>query len=92
MTNQEAIAIGTERFLENNKELVFAAIERGTAKAAMSVAESVGILTSGKVERFLATHKAEIIAALRTQMAMSNVVENISANRREPPAFDLSKG
>lgn len=91
MTNQEAIAIGTERFLENNKDLVFAAIERGAAKAAMAVADSVGILTAGKVERFLAVNKPDIIAALRAQLAMDKVAENIRINRREGPAFDIPK-
>ena len=91
ISNQEAISIGTERFLENNKDLVMAAIERGAAKASMAVADSVGILVAGKVERFLAANRADIVGALKTMVAADGVISNLRSRRREEPAFDISK-
>ena len=91
ISKEEAISIGTERFLENNKDLVLAAIERGAARAAMNLADSIGFSVSKKVEYWLAKNTKDLIAALKTMMAFDKVTENIKGRRREDPAFDIPK-
>ena len=89
ISKEEAISIGTERFLENNKEIVLAAIEKGAARAAMNMADSIGFSVSKKVEYWLSKNTPDIIAAFKARMAFDKVAENITGRRREEPAFDI---
>jgi hypothetical protein len=91
ISKEEAISIGTERFLENNKDLVLSAIERGAARAAMNMADSIGFSVSKKVEYWLAKNTPELIAAFKAKIAFDKVVDDLKAHRREEPAFDLPK-
>lgn len=83
MTNEEAIAIGTERFLSNNQDKVMKAIEKGATDAALVVAESVGIQISARVAKFLADNKTDFISAIAAQVAIGAVSRRIQEERTD---------
>lgn len=83
MTNEEAIALGTERFLSNNQDKVMKAIEKGATDAALVVAESVGIQISARVAKFLADNKTDFIAAIAAQVAIGAVSKRVQEERLE---------
>lgn len=90
ITKEEAISIGTERFFENNKDLILAAIERGAANGAIALADSIGFMVSKKTELWLAKNTPDLIAAFKTKMAFDEVVENIKSRRRDGNSFDVT--
>jgi hypothetical protein len=81
MTNAEAIAIGTERFLEANKEQVFARIYAGAEAAAMTVAESVGLQISARVAKFLKDNTQDFLAAVAMQAVIGAESKRMEGKR-----------
>ena len=92
MNNQEAIAIGTDRFLENNRDLVLKAIEKAVNNSIPEIAAAVGIQMSARLHKFLNDNRADFINVgkeMLTREILSNLEKRVEFDRQ--PAFQLPK-
>jgi hypothetical protein len=80
MTNAEAFAIGVERFLEANKEQVFARIFAGAESASISVAEAVALQISARVAKFLKDNTQDFLTAVAAQAVIGAESKRMERN------------
>ena len=74
-TNQAAIVLGVQKWLESNKDLVEKCLIAGAERGVEQYAIEAGAQTAARVEKWMKENKAELITALAGQMAIGALSE-----------------
>jgi hypothetical protein len=94
MTNDEAIFLGTQKFLESNKEWVGNRIEKGVELATAEIAASIGLQIAARVGKFMENNKADLILAYKEMSGkalLEQLREKLHDIRTSEKAFDVPK-
>lgn len=94
MTHQEAIMLGTQKFLENNLDLVLKAIERGVNNSIPEIAAQVGLLMSARLGKFLNDNHKDIINVSHEMIEkelLGKLRSRVTIEKDQPPAFEIPK-
>jgi hypothetical protein len=85
MTNEEAIFLGVQKWLDNNSEFVGKAITRGVEAAIPEIAAATGIQMSARLGKFMTENKQDFIGVgkeMTSKAIMDVLAERIEA--RDP--------
>lgn len=84
MSNEAAIVLGVQKWLEANKDFVGRRIESGAEKGIIAIAEVVGAQLSHKAARWMEENSRDLIAAIAGQVAIGALSELPSIKNKPP--------
>lgn len=74
-SNQAAIVLGVQKWLESNKDLVERCLITGAERGVEQYAIEAGAQTAARVEKWMKENKTELITALAGQIAIGALSE-----------------